>query len=79
MYLWMRRDINVAIPAGFLLTCAFIAVCLPRIGEVSFSMPMATGKAFYNQTPCGQTFWQAIQPYAVGGRYYVARYWHPWG
>lgn len=41
MYLWMRRDINVAIPAGFLLTCAFIAVCFPRIGEVSFSMPMA--------------------------------------
>ena len=47
--------------------------------SISFSMPTATGKAFYNQTPCGQTFWQAIQPYAVGGRYYAARYWHPWG
>ena len=47
--------------------------------SVSFSMPRNAGKAFYAQTPCGQTFWQAIQPYAVGGRYHAARYWHPWG
>ena len=25
--------------------------------SISFSVPTATGKAFYNQTPCGQTFW----------------------
>ena len=41
MYLWMRRDIQLTIPAGFLLTCFFIALVFPRIGDVSFSMPLA--------------------------------------
>lgn len=40
MYLWMRRDIDLAIPAGFLLVCFFIALVFPRIGDVSFSLPL---------------------------------------
>lgn len=47
--------------------------------SVSFSVPTTTGKAFYNQTPCGQTFWLAVSPYVAGGRYYAARHYHPWG
>lgn len=47
--------------------------------SVSFSIPQNAGKAFYNQTPCGQSFWQAMQPWAVGGRYYAVRHYHPWG
>ena len=47
--------------------------------SVSFSIPQNIGKAFYSQTPCGQAFWQAVQPYAAGGRYYAVRHWHPWG
>ena len=34
MYLWMRREIDLAIPAGFLLTCFFIALIFPRVGNV---------------------------------------------
>lgn len=40
MYLWMRRDIDLAIPAGFLLVCFSIALLAPRIGEVSFALPL---------------------------------------
>lgn len=47
--------------------------------NVSFSIPTSTGQAYWNQTPCGQTFWQAIQRYAVGGRYYAVKHYHPWG
>lgn len=47
--------------------------------SVSFSIPQGAGKSFYTQTPCGQAYWQAIQPYVVGGRYYPARHCHPWG
>ena len=76
----------------YLLVCHLATLALWPMGQagpvasategtvsISFSVPQDTGKAFYAQTPCGQTFWQAIQPYAVGGRYYAARYWHPWG
>ena len=47
--------------------------------STSFSLPTATGKAFWNATPCGQTYWQAIQPYLAGGRYFAVRNYHPWG
>lgn len=33
MYFWMRREIDLSIPAGFLLTCALIAVLFPRVGS----------------------------------------------
>ena len=47
--------------------------------STSFSLPQNTGRAFWSQTPCGQTFWQAVQPYVVGGRYFGVRHYHPWG
>lgn len=47
--------------------------------STSFTVPQNTGKAFWNSTPCGQTFWQALQPYVVGGRYFGVRHYHPWG
>lgn len=50
-------------------------------GSVSsgFQIPTGTGSAFYNQTPCGQAYWQAMLPYTIGGRYYAKHYYHPWG
>lgn len=47
--------------------------------SVSFSLPQVTGKEYWNMTPCGQTYWQAIRPYVLGGRYYGMRKYHPWG
>ncbi|MDR1921103.1 MAG: DUF4054 domain-containing protein [Candidatus Adiutrix sp.] len=40
--------------------------------SVSFAVPAMTGKAadWHQQTPCGQTFWQAARRYMTGGRYY---------
>ncbi len=40
MYLWMRREIHLAVPAGFLLTCFLFALLLPRVGEVSLSLSL---------------------------------------
>ena len=39
--------------------------------SVSFSAPPLTGKAadYYQQTQCGQLFWQAMRRYMVGGLY----------
>ena len=75
-----------------LLVCHLATLALWPVGQsgpvssategsvsASFSVPTATGKAFYNQTPCGQAFWQAVQPYVTGGRYYAVRRYHPWG
>ncbi len=47
--------------------------------SVSFSAPPSQGKAYWNQTPCGQAFWQAVQRYVAGGRYYAVKHYHPWG
>lgn len=47
--------------------------------SVGFSVPQYTNGQYFSQTPCGQTLWQALQPYLVGGRYYAARHYHPWG
>ena len=47
--------------------------------SVSFSIPNVTGKEYWSQTPCGSTYWQAIRPYALGGRYYGMKNYHPWG
>ena len=76
----------------YLLVCHMATMALWPVGQsgpmsnategsvsVGFSLPQNTGKAFYNQTPCGQAFWQAVQPYAAGGRYYAAKHYHPWG
>lgn len=38
-YLWMRRDIDIPIPAGFLLACAAVAFFYPRINDLGFAPP----------------------------------------
>ena len=47
--------------------------------SVGFSVPQYLNGQYFAQTPCGQTLWQALQPYLVGGRYYAAKHYHPWG
>lgn len=47
--------------------------------SVGFSAPPSQGKAYWSQTPCGQAFWQAVQRYVAGGRYYAVKHHHPWG
>lgn len=47
--------------------------------SVSFGLPNRTDGAFFRQTPCGQAYWQAIQAYIRGGRYYPVTHFHPWG
>lgn len=41
-------------------------------GSVSagFSAPTNPSAAWWNQTQCGATAWQMLQPYALGGRLY---------
>lgn len=41
MYLWMRREIDLAIPAGFLLTSFLIALIFPRVGDWSMETTFA--------------------------------------
>lgn len=86
------KDIMIRKTLLYLLVCHLATLALWPVGQsgpmsnategsvsVGFSLPQSTGKAFYNQTPCGQTFWQAMQPYVAGGRYYAAKHYHPWG
>lgn len=47
--------------------------------NVSFSIPNITGKEYWNMTPCGQSYWQAIKGYTRGGRYFGMKHNHPWG
>jgi len=49
--------------------------------SVSFAVPPLTGQAadWYQQTQCGQVFWQAIRPYLTGGLYITSRRSHLWG
>lgn len=76
----------------WLLVCHMATIALWQPGQtgplasasegsvsVSFSLPQAMGKQYFTSTPCGQAYWQAIQPYLVGGRYYPAKHYHPWG
>ena len=39
MYLWMRRDITLGIPFGFLLTCALVAFFYPRVNTLGLELP----------------------------------------
>lgn len=76
----------------YLLVCHLVTLALWPAGQsgpassategsvsVSFAAPPVTGRDYYLLTPCGRTFWQAIQPYVAGGRYYAAKHYHPWG
>lgn len=47
--------------------------------STSFNLPTSAGGDWFKQTECGYTFWQMIQAYNVGGRYYSIKYVHPWG
>lgn len=39
MYLWMRRDITLGIPFGFLLSCALVAFFYPRVNTLGLELP----------------------------------------
>ena len=49
--------------------------------KVSFAVPAVTGRGadWYQQTPCGQAYWNAVRQYTSGGRYAAGRKFHPWG
>jgi len=47
--------------------------------SLTFQVPQQTGKAYYAQTPCGQSFWAATLKYRAGGKYYAPHIVHPWG
>lgn len=47
--------------------------------SVSFGLPTRPDGAYFRQTPCGQAYWQVIQAYIQGGRYYPSNHYHPWG
>lgn len=77
----------------YLLVCHLITIALwsasgqsgpitsASEGSVStgFNVPTSNTGEWFKQTPCGYTFWQMIQAYNIGGRYYAIKYSHPWG
>lgn len=52
-------------------------------GSVSTSFDLIKSNSqvaqWWNQTPCGSTFWALTAKYRVGGRLYVQSDFHPWG
>lgn len=76
----------------YLLICHLATLALWPVGQsgpqsnatqgsvsVGFAIPTWLNGQYFNQTPCGQTFWLLIQRYLIGGRYYAAKVFHPWG
>jgi len=76
----------------WLLVCHLAALALRPVNQsgpmtnategsvsVGFQVPTALNGQYFNQTPCGQSYWQAIKKYVVGGRYYDICHFHPWG
>ena len=76
----------------YLLVCHLATLALWPIGQagpqsnatqgsvsVGFAIPQWPNGQYFNQTPCGQTFWTIAQRYLAGGRYYAAKVVHPWG
>ena len=48
--------------------------------SMSFTTPSGAGSAYFQQTPCGAGYWQALSGFVPGGRYYAApRLCHPEG
>lgn len=47
--------------------------------SVGFQVPQTVNGAYFVQTPCGASYWQAVRKFVVGGRYYDACRYHPWG
>ena len=52
-------------------------------GSVSTSFDLIKSNSqtaqWWNQTPCGSTFWTLTAKYRVGGRLYLGNRYHPWG
>lgn len=47
--------------------------------SVGFQVPTALNGQYFQQTSCGQSYWQSIKKYVVGGKYYDVCHFHPWG
>ena len=47
--------------------------------SISYSVPQSQNGQYYMQTPCGESYWDAIRKFIVGGRYYDTNKYHPWG
>lgn len=47
--------------------------------SIGFAIPAWQNAHYFNQTICGQTFWQAVQRFLGGGRYFADHHVHPWG
>lgn len=76
----------------WLLVCHIAAMALRPVGQAgpltsasegsvstSFQLPAFANGAYFNQTPCGQSYWQIAKKYLFGGRYYDTCKVHPWG
>lgn len=77
----------------YLLVCHLATLALRPAGQsgaiasasegsvsTSFVLPqLGRGAAWYQQTPCGQTFWAAAAPYRTGLLSYKPCGVHPWG
>lgn len=52
-------------------------------GSVSTSFDLIKSESqtaqWWNQTPCGSTYWTITAKYRRGGRIYVSSDYHPWG
>lgn len=52
-------------------------------GSVSTSFDLIKAQSqtaqWWNQTPCGSTYWTMTAKYRRGGRIYVSSNYHPWG
>lgn len=49
--------------------------------STSFDLIRSSSQAaqWWNQTPCGATYWTLTAKYRMGGRLYVEPHYHPWG
>lgn len=76
----------------YLLVCHLCTLALWPVGvagpmtsasqgstSAGFGLPSVFDNFYFQQTPCGATFWQMMLPYLVGGKYYAGKTVHPWG
>lgn len=76
----------------WLLVCHIAALALRPVGQAGtltsatqgsvstgFQLPNFLNGQYFNQTPCGQSYWQTVKKFIIGGRYYDIKKFHPWG
>lgn len=76
----------------WMLVCHITALALRPVGQAGvltsasegsvstgFQIPSFPNGQYFNQTPCGQSYWQAIKRFVLGGKYYASKHYHPWG